>query len=139
MSLAAYLYAFAFHLCTQSDVCTWHVLRDADRMVDEIADVPGMTPERGLQMVEIAWMESGFDPKAIGKAGEKGRWQVMPPASSFGAKEASHRLDVQGLQGFCGCPKPCPNIMKHRSERSRAWFRSHPFQDKVNLKEAWIS
>jgi hypothetical protein len=61
------------------------------------------TPQDGLRLMQIACRESGFDPGAIGKKGERGRWQVMPPAKSYGAHEALWRMRNQGMVAYVGC------------------------------------
>ena len=51
--------------------------------------------------MEIPVHESGFDPTAVGKRGEKGRWQVLG-GKDFGAPAALGRLRM-GMVSFVGC------------------------------------
>ena len=69
------------------------------------ADVAGSDadPHEGLRLMNTAALESGFDPTAVGKHGERGAFQVMPPAASYGADEALRRMRHQGMVGFVGC------------------------------------
>ena len=68
----------------------------------EVAYKTTAAPDEGLRMMEIAKNESGFDPDAVGKKGERGRWQVLG-GKDFSAREALRRMRVQGMLGFVGC------------------------------------
>lgn len=67
--------------------------------------------DEARQLASIAVHESGVRLSAVGRAGERGPFQVMGPACSFGASEALRRLRAQGLQGYAGCgSSPCPGL-----------------------------
>lgn len=83
------------------------------------------SPLEALTLANIAAWESGFDTKAKGRQGERGPWQVMPPAASYGAHEALARLRRQGIYGFMGCPR--------RTERCEAMADRRTFPAKLYL------
>lgn len=75
-------------------------------------------PLEEATLVAIAWFESGLRVHAVGKLGEQGPWQLMPPAPKTvheQAKEALRRWKVQGAVGYTGertCP--CPLAVNRR-------------------------
>lgn len=99
---------FAFYVCFVLDDWpqfmrhSWQRL-DVYAIAHDVADNTDATPAEGLHLMQTAGMESGFYRKAKGKKGEIGPWQIMPPARSYGAKEALFRMRVQGMVGFVGC------------------------------------
>ena len=109
---------------------TRYQTREADAIVHEIVDTTDGTPLEDLYLVNIAALESGFDRKAVGKAGERGAWQVMLPAKEYGAREALRRIRVQGWVAYVGCrhaedhvvvagtPTTCAAIIEHRTEKA---------------------
>lgn len=69
------------------------------------------TLEEARLLASIAVHESGVRPRAVGRGGERGAFQIMPPARSYGAREALRRLRLQGLDGYAGCgSKRCPEL-----------------------------
>jgi hypothetical protein len=103
----------------------------------EVAFKTNASPRDGLRLMQIACRESGFDPKAIGKKGERGRWQVMPPAKSYGADEALWRMRNQGMVAFVGCrhasdvvtidgfKTTCQQMIDNRIGPADAYFAEH--------------
>ena len=68
----------------------------------EVAFKTDADPQEGLRLMQIALRESGFDEKAVGKAQEKGRWQVLS-GNDHSAARALWLLRHQGILGFIGC------------------------------------
>lgn len=66
--------------------------------------------DEALLLASIAMHETMARLDVVGKLGERGAFQVMPPGDPH-AKEALRRLRVQGLQGYAGCQKPCPQTV----------------------------
>jgi hypothetical protein len=60
------------------------------------------SPSEGLRMMQIAKMESGFFPNAVGRKGECGAWQVLG-GTDCSAKEALRRMRIQGMVAYVGC------------------------------------
>jgi len=60
------------------------------------------TPNKKLRLMNTAAMESGFRRDAVGKAGERGPWQILG-GHDFSAKEALRRMDEQGMVAYVGC------------------------------------
>ncbi len=114
--LLAFVMAFWPHL-------TRYQQHEARAIVAEVAATDGTVLE-DLELVNIAAMESYFDRSAVGRLGERGAWQVMPPAREYGAREALRRLRAQGIAGYCGCRGPCPAIVAHRVDRAYLWRMS---------------
>ena len=71
--LEAYLFRFAMGL-VGAHASPYMVAR-ADSIVAEVAATDG-TPDQDLQLVEIAWAESNFNRRAIGRQGERGAGAV---------------------------------------------------------------
>jgi hypothetical protein len=85
----------------------------------------GCRPIECLTLANISALESGFERSAVGKAGEQGPFQIMPPAKSTSAHEALRRLRAQGLSGYCGCGgSPCPDLVAHRQDKAWLWLMS---------------
>ena len=81
-----------------------------------------------LTLANIAAYESGFDRNAKGRMGERGAFQVMPPASSYGAHEALTRLRRQGLPGFMGfsvCGERCREMADRRTFPAKLYLWAH--------------
>ncbi len=57
--------------------------------------------QEGMRMMEIPAHESGYDPSAVGKRGERGRWQVLG-GNDFSANAALARMRL-GMVSFVGC------------------------------------
>jgi hypothetical protein len=68
----------------------------------EVAFKTDADPGEGLRMMQIAKMESGFYPKAVGKKGECGAWQILG-GTDCSAREALRRMRVQGMVAYVGC------------------------------------
>lgn len=88
------------------------------------------SPLEALTLANIAAYESGFDTKARGRAGERGAFQVMPPAASYGAREALSRLRRQGLRGFMGfttCGDRCERMAEARTFQAKLFYWAHPY------------
>jgi hypothetical protein len=88
--------------------------------------LPGQTPkETAAQIVAIGYYESGFVTSAVGKRGEVGWLQLMPPAPAHlraQVGEAIRRLRVQGLVGYTG----------------EANYVTHPLADHRREKAEWL-
>jgi hypothetical protein len=84
-------------------------LQEVASVARDIASTDATIQEAKL-LASIAVHESGVRPIAHGRAGERGAFQVMPPAPSYGAREALRRLRAQGLEGYAGCPRGCPKL-----------------------------
>jgi hypothetical protein len=76
--------------------------RQVYEAASEVAYKTDADPGEGLRMMQIAARETGYDKTAVGKAGERGRWQVLG-GNDFSAKEALRRMRVQGMVAFVGC------------------------------------
>jgi Transglycosylase SLT domain len=90
-------------------------------------------PEEAALLAAIGSLESGYSPTAVGKLGEVGVWQLMPPAPStlvLQAKEALRRIHAQGMCGYTGeAADPhskCP-LAHNRLARASNWVEAHPF------------
>jgi len=118
-AMTAYLVTFALSVWPPrpTDV---HRLREIVAIAADVASTDA-TPEEALTLINIAALESGFERTARGKLGERGAWQVMPPAVSYAADEALRRVRVQGMQSFCGCVRPCPKTVAHRTDKAILW------------------
>jgi hypothetical protein len=68
----------------------------------EVAYKTTAVPGEGLRLMQIGARETGYDETAVGKRGERGRWQVLG-GNDFSAKEALRRMRVQGMVAFVGC------------------------------------
>jgi hypothetical protein len=102
---------------------THHQWIERQAIAQEIASTD-CDPLECLTLANISALESTFERIALGRSGEVGAWQIMPPAKSYGATEALRRLRAQGLPGYCGCGvSGCPEIVEHRVEKARlyAW------------------
>jgi hypothetical protein len=98
-----------------------HRAEEVRAIIADVLTTDG-TPEEDLTLLNVAALESGFERSAVGAHGERGPFQIMPPAASYGAKEALRRLRVQGLSGYCGCGvRACPEIVEHRIEKARVY------------------
>ena len=123
-ALTAYLIAFALSWWPS---IAHHRYQDREMraIAEEVAEAGG-TPMEDLRLMNIAAMESNFDRKAIGRHGERGAWQIMPPAREYGAREALRRMREQGMSGYCGCVRPgrrvtgleCPLLVAHRIDKA---------------------
>jgi hypothetical protein len=93
-----------------------------------LADIEGTdaTPIEALELANIAAFESGFSRRAHGRAGERGAFQIMPPATAYGAAEALRRLRAQGMVGYVGCAghadaPQCQALIAHRTDPALLW------------------
>jgi len=131
-AFAAYLVAFAVDLWT-----TLHgaAPREHGHRLGEIVAVAGDVastdagPLEGLTLMNIAAWESGYERSAVGKQGERGPFQIMPPARSYGAAEALRRLRDQGIFGYMGCARVtevCSAMADRRTFPAELYFWSHP-------------
>lgn len=71
-----------------------------------------------FMLASIAMHESYVRVHALGRLGERGAFQVMPPGKP-GAHEALLRLRRDGLQGYAGCTSPCPRMVEALGEYAR--------------------
>jgi hypothetical protein len=89
-----------------------------------------------LMLMGIPPLESGFRPDAVGKLGERGPWQVRPPAESYGAKEALRRLRLLGIAGYVGCGRArtdrCDRLAAERVAPAIVYFAAFPPPNKVD-------
>ena len=103
----------------------------------EVAEKTDATPQEGLRLMEIPVHESGFDAKAVGSKGERGRWQVHG-GSDFSAREALRRLRA-GMVSFVGCRRAedrvtlpngvkttCQEMIDHRVGPADDYLAAHP-------------
>ncbi len=103
--------------------------REVEAIAADVATTDA-SPWEALRLMNIAALESTFYRAAVGSHGERGAWQIMPPASSYGAKEALRRMRVQGMAGFCGCVRPgrrangdeCPEMVSHRIDKADLFY-----------------
>jgi hypothetical protein len=132
-SLVAYLVLFAHDLCE-----TWWHFRPTpggrrDQAIVAIAEdvaSTNATPGEALDLMNIAAAESTYRVHATGKLGEQGPWQVRPPATSYGAREALRRLRVLGIYGFMGCregAEECERMAHRRTDLAHVYAWAHPF------------
>jgi hypothetical protein len=87
--------------------------------------------DEALRLENIVALESGFERRAVGSHGELGAFQLQPwPETSkatraewaaHGAREALRRMRVQGMQGYCGCVRPCPRMVENRTWPARLY------------------
>ena len=104
----------------------WPRLASHATAVLEDIDSTDASPLEALTLANIAAFESGFNQLARGVHGERGAFQVMPPAPSYGAAEALRRLRIQGILGYVGCAdKPsaplCLALVAHRTGPAILW------------------
>jgi hypothetical protein len=119
-AMATYFLLFAMTIWPPR---TQHREREMRAIAEEVARTDA-TPEEGLVLMNIAALESYFSRTALGKAGERGAWQVMPPAKSYGAKEALRRLRLVGIERYCGCvpgSEFCRRMAENRTWQARLW------------------
>jgi len=105
-----------------------HTTHRASEMRAIAADIASTdaAPIEALTLANIASLESNFERQAKGPKGERGAFQIMPPAVSYGAAEALRRLRAQGLMGFMGCANHatselCTRMAEHRTEKAILW------------------
>jgi len=139
MTFEAYLVAFAVDLwVTLHGIAPGrHRRGEIEATAAEVASTDA-GPLEALELLGIAAWESGYDASARGRAGERGRWQVMPPARSYGAGEALSRLRRQGIAGFMGftrCGELCEAMAERRTLPAKVYFWSHepPSRGRVEL------
>jgi len=86
-------------------------------------------PLEALQLMNIAAWESNYERNGRpGPGGERGAFQVHPPASSYGAKEALWRLRNQGIWGYMGCrvvTERCVAMADRRTFPAELYLWSH--------------
>lgn len=92
----------------------YHRTLEVSAIVDDVLTTDA-TAEEALTLLNIAHEESGFERSAVGREGERGAFQVHPPAASYGAREALRRLRSQGITGYMGCSRPCPRMAERRT------------------------
>lgn len=137
------LYVFAFLVCFVLDVhpafmrAAWQRSR-VYAAAHEVADKTDATPREALRLMQIGARESGYDPTAVGKKGERGVWQVMPPAREYGAREALSRMRGLGMVAFVGCRHAddevvvdgfrttCQHMIDNRIGPADAYLAEHP-------------
>ena len=95
---------------------------------------------RATLLASIGSYESGYRGDRLGKLGEVGVWQLLPPplgapvpkGLDAQAREALRRWDVQGPCGYTGesaTPKSACPLARHRIERADNWIATHPPSD----------
>lgn len=122
MTLSAYLIAFIFSVWTPR---TEHRRAEMIAIVDDVLTTDA-TVDESLQLLNIAALESNFSRTALGKLGERGAFQIRPPAASYGAGEALRRLRAQGIAGYVGCANAsrserCLRMVANRTWQARLW------------------
>jgi hypothetical protein len=130
--MITYLMRFAVSLCA----ILWHVAprhgghREAE-MLAIAADI-ATTDCSAIECLELMGtpaLESGWERTAVGKAGERGAWQIMPPAPSYGAREALRRMRTQGWLGFVGCSRhteKCDQLILNRTLPAAIFLATFP-------------
>lgn len=126
--MVAYLLAF---------VLLWPQFSASDRRgaVLDVASTDA-SPLEALTLLNIAALESGFYPRAVGRHGERGRFQVMPPAPGYGAREALRRLRALGIFGYMGCSSEsleCQRMAANRQALAIMYASAFPFEDATRL------
>jgi hypothetical protein len=129
----SYLYGFVLSVCA----ILWHAHviqgghRDGEiRAIVKDITTTDATVDEALQLALSPALESGYERSAVGKLGERGAWQIMPPASSYGAKEALRRLRAQGIYGWMGCARvteECERMAVNRQLLARIYARVFPW------------
>ncbi len=75
------------------------------------------TADDATVLIAIGFYESGYSPQAVGKMGEIGVWQLMPPrvppTLRGQAREALRRWHTQGPCGYAG--EPASHCVKGRN------------------------
>ena len=106
-----------------------HRLREYSAIAADVASTDA-TLEEALTLVNIAALESGFERAARGALGEVGAFQNIH--GHPGAKAALALLRLQGMLGYCGCPRRSPRcdlLVEHRTGPARQWLAAHPAGD----------
>jgi len=109
------------------------------------------SPSDAADLASVASYESGYDVRAVGRKGEVGAWQLMPPvacesvrrdganaqrAVDCQAREALRRWKEQAPCGYTGEmgrtwasaeATDCP-MARRRMNRATAWVAQHPFE-----------
>ena len=112
----AYLLSFAL-LAWPPSPRDRHRLHEMSAIAAMVASTDA-SPIEALTLMNVAAFESGFERTAKGRQGERGPFQIMPPAASYGAHEALSRLRKQGLMGYMGCRRvteECERMAEHRT------------------------
>jgi hypothetical protein len=94
-------------------------------------------PGEGLTLMQIAARESGYDEKAVGKAGERGEWQIYY-GPDYSAAHALWLMRHQGMVAFVGCrhasdhvvlpdgtKTTCQEMIDNRIGPARAYLAEH--------------
>jgi hypothetical protein len=120
--MTAYILAFALAFWPAHSS---HRLSEMRAIAADIASTDA-TPLEALTLANIAALESNFERSARGREGERGAFQVHPPAISYGADEALRRLRAQGIAGYIGCAnhpdsEKCASMAAHRTEKAILW------------------
>lgn len=113
-----------------------HVLSIARAAIrEESTCIPGVLDRKDF--VSIAWVESRFNPKAKGKAGEMGTWQVMRSEWNKFKKPLGARdpYDI-GTNGEVACRVLQSKYMKYHSYRKtiisfNGWGKKSAYLKKV--------
>lgn len=84
-------------------------LHELASIAADIASTDASESEARL-LASIAVHESSARLHATGKIGEQGPFQVLHGDPH--AREALRRLRTQGLQGYAGCTRPCPDLTR---------------------------
>jgi hypothetical protein len=129
--LAAYLVAFAIDLWTSLHGAPprehGHRRSEMDAVAEDVAGTDAGALE-ALTLMNVAAWESGYERSAVGKAGERGPFQIMPPARSYGAAEALRRLREQGILGYMGCARStarCEAMAERRTFPAELFLWAH--------------
>lgn len=134
---------FAYYVLFVLDVHPEFMRRSWQRrrvysIAHEVAYETAAKPKSGLRLMQIAVRESGYDRMAVGKLGERGPWQIMPPAKEYGAREALRRMEVAGMVSFVGCrhasdvvtvegyKTTCQEMIDKRIGPADRYFDEHP-------------
>ena len=122
-------------------------VREVSAVVDDIVSTDA-SPGEALRLANVAALESGFRRDAVGTHGERGAFQIMPPARSFGAREALHRMRLQGMIAYVGCRRAddevlirgerltCASMVAHRVDRADLFRMAFDPPDGPSEREA---
>jgi hypothetical protein len=112
------------------------VVRARYEPIAEAITAATQDPDEAAVLAAIAKWETGFRQDAVGKLGERGAWQLMPPAP-FGlraqAREARRRMLIS--YGLCGTLAKYASgscfrgrvAAARREGTAMGWLREHPF------------
>ncbi len=136
----AYLIAFAVSLWASlhgGSGPSQHRMREIEAVAADVASTDGSTLEE-LELMNVAAWESGYERRARGPLGERGAFQVLPPARSYGAAEALRRFRAAGLYGYMGCSprsERCREMGTRRTFYAALYLAAFPLEEEIIAEE----